>query len=275
MTIPRSAARAAVLSLLAAGNAWSAGHLWTGGYFGANAGGGIGRAGVRTSVESPGAYFMPQDIAQIGDAGRQTAASGLWTGGAQAGFNLQTGAIVYGLEADLDGFGMTASRTVSAMYDSSPGTAFTLEQSVRTDWLFTARPRIGVAASDFLLYATAGVAATRIKYSEKFTDTFNPALATESVAKTRLGWVAGAGCEYALSDRWSLKGEYLYADFGRFSDGSMLQIPAGLGDRFDHSIGLRVHLVRLGVNYRFGGSGVLHPAPGGVQDMRGAPIYFF
>jgi outer membrane immunogenic protein len=280
MTPSRWAACAVVLSLTPAGNAWSAGPYWTGGYFGANAGGGVGQADLRTSVEAPGAYFLPADIAQIGDSGRQKTTSNLWTAGLQAGYDYQVGAIVYGLEADLDGFGQKASRTVSEMYNSAPGVTFTLEQSVRTDWLFTVRPRIGLAVSDFLFYATAGVAETRIKYTEKFTDTFNPALATDSVSKTRIGWIAGAGCEYALNDRWSIKGEYLYADFGRFSNSSVLQMPAGLGDKFNHSIGLDAHIVRLGLNFRFDGGefGAGHPAARRVrrvEDMTNAPIYAF
>lgn len=276
MTASRSAAIAVILSLTSAGSAWSAGRLWTGGYLGANGGGGVGQADLRTSVQAPGRYFLPADIAQIGGIGRQTTDSNLWTAGLQAGYNYQAGAIVYGLEADLDGFGRKASRTVGARYGSAPGFSFALEQSVRTDWLFTVRPRIGLAVSDFLLYGTAGIAETRIKYTERFTDTFHPALATDSVSKSRVGWIAGAGCEYALNDRWSLKGEYLYADFGRFSDSSLLRSPA-LGDKFNHTISLDAHLVRLGLNFKFGGRalGAGHTAAWRNEDMTNAPIYAF
>ena len=50
---------------------------------------------------------------------------------------------------------------------------------------------------------------------------------------------------------WSLKAEYLYADFGKISTTSMLTAPPGKRDVFAHSATFNVHVVRLGLNYRF------------------------
>jgi outer membrane immunogenic protein len=285
MTITRSAAYLVGISLLAAGNAWAAVEDWTGIYGGATAGAGVAHADLRTSVKAPGNYFLIQDIQQIGDIGPMTAMTPLWTGGVQAGYNLQRGRMVYGVEADLSAFELKGSRTVTQRFNSDPGggTSFAIEQTVRTDWLLTVRPRVGVAVSDFFIYGTAGLAETRIKYTERYTDTFNPGLASDSTSKTKPGWTAGAGCEYAMNDRWSFKGEYLYADFGRVSGSSGLMIPAGLGDKFDHSVVLHTHLIRVGLNYKFGpyGFGLNHPAPAvkyktaHYEDPVDAPIYSY
>ena len=286
MTTSRLSACAVVISLVAAGNAWPAALDWSGAYAGVNAGGGVAHADMRTSVVPPGSYFEPQDISQIGDIGPMTSTHGLFTGGAQVGYNLQSGKIVYGLEADLNAFEMKGSRSVTQVYNSDPaGSSFVIQQTVRTDWLLTVRPRVGWAVSNFFIYGTGGLAVTRIKYAARFTDNFNPAtpaLETDSFSKTKAGWTAGAGCEYALNDRWSLKGEYLYADFGRIGDDPHLAAPPPNADEFDHTVSLHTHLLRLGLNFKFYGYefGLTHSAESTHRKWRyddpvDAPIYSF
>jgi len=71
------------------------------------------------------------------------------------------------------------------------------------------------------------------------------------MSETRIGWTVGGGAEYALRARWTLKAEYLYADFGKISTTSMLTAPPGKKDVFAHSATFNVHILRLGLNYRF------------------------
>lgn len=151
----------------------------------------------------------------------------------------------------MDTMHLSDSQRQTGAYNSSPTKTFSISQSFHTDWLATVRPRVGVTFDRLMVYGTGGVALTRFKYDEEFQDTFNPALASASLSQTRLGWTAGGGAEFLLREHWSIKGEYLYADFGRFSTTSMLTAPAGKLDRFDHSATFNVHLVRLGLNYRF------------------------
>ncbi|MGD4163772.1 outer membrane beta-barrel protein, partial [Xanthomonas citri pv. citri] len=88
-----------------------------------------------------------------------------------------------------------------------------------------------------------------------FSDVFS---ATESAAlrDTRLGWTAGAGSEYAFGGGWSLKAEYLRIDLSRASatstnlqNGSFFA-PSNV---FTHSVDIKSNIVRVGVNYKFGG----------------------
>jgi outer membrane immunogenic protein len=232
---------------------WSAPHRWTGFYVGVNAGAALGRSSLLSSVDSGSQanYFLPPDVAQIDGIGRQSGRPTGFTGGVQAGYNYQADSVVYGLEADFDAFDLSDSRTFSAPFNSNPATSFTLNQSVRTDWLFTLRPRIGLATDHFLLYATGGLAVTRLKYHEEYVDNFNPGSETGSFAKTKLGWTAGAGMEWALGNHWTLKGEYLFTDFNSATENSILAVPAGRNDQFDHSVSLTAHVVRLGLNYKF------------------------
>jgi len=69
-------------------------------------------------------------------------------------------------------------------------------------------------------------------------------LGVGSASDTRIGWTAGAGIEYALTNNWSVKTEYLYVDLGKFSCGAAV---CGVPTDVDY----RAHIARAGVNYKF------------------------
>lgn len=234
----------------ATGSAWTT-TRWDGPYVGVNTGGAIGDAALRAAVDPRTAgYFLTPDVAQLGDYGLVKASPLGFVGGAQAGYNVQVSSTVFGFEVDFDSLGLNDSRGVSAAYKSDPATSFHIQQTVRTDWLLTARPRVGYAFRDFLIYATAGLAMTRLKYMEQFTDTFNPAYSSDSFSRVMVGWTVGTGVEYMLREHWTVKGEYLYADLGSMPGRSSQAIPAE-GDQFIHTANLNVHLLRVGLNYKF------------------------
>jgi outer membrane immunogenic protein len=83
---------------------------------------------------------------------------------------------------------------------------------------------------------------------------YDSAVHIGSNSRTRLGWVGGGGVEVAVSSNWSVKGEYLYMDFGAYSYASPLVAPAGVaaGYSWTTNVYQRNQLVRLGINYRFG-----------------------
>ena len=144
------------------------------------------------------------------------------------------------------------SRSITTQYISAPGTFFTINQSIKTDWLFTARPRIGWASNNWLLYVTGGLAVTEIKYNNTFTDTFGGAFENGSISKTKAGWVVGGGVEYGLTRNWSVKAEYLYMDFGNVSSTGAMSAFGGLSfASLNHSADLKANVVRAGINYRF------------------------
>lgn len=97
----------------------------------------------------------------------------------------------------------------------------------------TARARFGYANGPWLLYATGGVAwaFTDISLGAAF-----------SLERPHVGYAVGAGVEYALSQNWSAKIEYLFADFGDAR--STINGPQVDAD-------LTMNIVRAGLNYRF------------------------
>jgi outer membrane immunogenic protein len=226
-------------------------------YVGANGGYAWGDSNVSTLVATPaGDYFVSSDISQIATSGQGRIHPNGGTGGIQAGYNWQAGNLVYGAEVDFDALDLNASRSITTEYLSAPGTFFTINQSTKTDWLLTARPRVGWAINNWLLYATGGLAVTELRFNNTFTDTFAPAFENGSVSKTKAGWVVGGGVEYGFMSNWSAKLEYLYMDFGNVSSSGVVfntgSVPPPL---LIHSADLKANIIRAGINYKFGWGG--------------------
>lgn len=240
--------------------AMAPGYNWTGFYVGGNVGGQWGSADPTTStVFSPAGYFASSSVPAVNTVGAQSVNSSSVTGGFTAGYNWQVNHAVLGLEGDINYFGFKGSATGSGIYPCCAPSAFTVSASVSADWLATIRGRIGfLAAPNWLIYATGGAAISEVKGNFVFTDNFF-AGASESgaVRDTRVGWTAGLGGEYAVGNGWSLKAEYLYVDLGRISTTSTNLTSATFGpfptSVNTHSVDLKSNIVRVGVNYKFGG----------------------
>jgi outer membrane immunogenic protein len=136
-------------------------------------------------------------------------------GGVQAGYNWQTGPWVFGVEGDIQATG--ADDTFAPWKFSNP-------------WFGTVRGRGGYAFNNVFFYGTAGLA-----FGELRGQTFG---LTES--HTDVGWSAGFGAEFGLTQNWSAKIEYLYVDL---ADSNFVVTGVSNGSRFG--------TLRAGVNYHF------------------------
>jgi outer membrane immunogenic protein len=256
-----------VVSSLASGSVLKADDF-KGFYLGGNAGGTVGSTGAATTtVFDSNGYFAPTSPAAIAIVGNQHLGPDGFTGGGQAGYNFQFGNMVIGGEIDFDSLRLTASASGTMAYPCCQLSTFTVNQTVQSSWMLTARPRIGYVHNHFLVYGTGGLAMTNLSYQEVFTDTFAAVHESGGIAKNVTGWTMGGGAEYQLARHWSLKGEYLYADFGKASTTSTnLTAPTPTGPAlralrptstaypsnvFTHSATPAAHIVRLGVNFRF------------------------
>jgi outer membrane immunogenic protein len=232
---------------------------WTGFYVGLNAGGAWNRSSATTTtVFDPAGYFSATSVPAIALVGNQRINSSGFTGGLTAGYNWQVSSAVLGIESDFNYFGVKGSASGSALYPCCAPMGFTVNSALSSDWLFTLRGRAGVLVTPaFLLYGTGGLAIANVKSNFLFTDTFIwTAHESASISTTRYGWTAGVGGEYALMNGWSVKAEYLYVDLGRVSTTSTnltdttTAFPTSV---FTHSVDLRSNIVRVGLNYKFGG----------------------
>ena len=230
---------------------------WKGFYLGGNAGGNLSRTdATTTTVFSPTGYFASSSVPAIAALSPQRPDSNGFVGGGQAGYNFQSGALVFGLEADIGAMTGSDTRTATGVYPCCAPTNFTLAQRMEHQWLFTVRPRVGATFGRALFYVTGGLAVTNLNYRATFTDTFATALETGRIDETKAGWTAGGGLEYQVRQHWSVKGEYLYADFGDETASSTnltaftppIAFPTNV---FTHTADLRSHIFRFGFNYRF------------------------
>ena len=210
---------------------------WTGFYLGANVGYGIGRNPSTTSF--PGFF----GISNPTESYMQVPAGAL--GGFQAGYDLQAGPMVFGIEGDWQ---WSAQHTSTCGFVCTDEGAVIAEQRLRS--FGTLRGRLGVSAGSSLLYGTAGLAWADVNTDINLTNTFNNLSDRASFHHTMSGWTAGGGIETAIGGNWTAKVEYLYADFGSVTD-------AFYSPTFAHvtqvTSDLHEHIVRAGINYRFNG----------------------
>lgn len=240
---------------------------WKGWYVGVYGGGTFNRSDVATStIYSSTGYLAQASVTAINTAGVQQIKPNGFKGGGTFGYNHQTGALVVGAELDFGAMNANEGVSSGATYPCCSLTRFTINQATKTRWLLTARPRLGVAVGNAMIYGTGGLAVTDVNYAATFTDTY--ANATESAAfkKNKAGWTLGGGAEFKIGSNWSVKGEYLYADFDSTSVTSTNLNATSIVNRpenvfapgvayptniFTHSSDLRINNVRFGINYHF------------------------
>jgi outer membrane immunogenic protein len=158
-------------------------------------------------------------------------------GGVTAGYNLQTGNVVVGVEVDW------SWGKVDGSSPSTPGFNCVGSCATEVTSIGTARGRLGYAFNNFLPYVTAGAAFTRYNASIG-----SPAVLAED-STTKTSFAGGGGFEVAFSRNWSGKVEYLYiSKLGDFAYDKIAcgAPPGNCFSRTDH-----IDMVRLGMNYRF------------------------
>jgi outer membrane immunogenic protein len=220
-------------------------------------GGTFGRLQVDTSpVFSPTGYFASTSTPAITAASNQTINTNGFSASGVIGYGHQWDNFYFGLEADYGSMPLSGSTTVTQTYPCCAPTAFTVTQTAKTSWMFSMRPRFGWVYHRFLVYGTVGADFTNVKYTALFTDTFATANESASIDETRPGWIVGGGGEYRLGHHWSIKGEYLYSDFGTATVPSAnltaftppIPFPTNV---FTHTVNPKASIVRAGVNFRF------------------------
>ena len=236
---------------------------WTGFYIGLNAGG-LWPSGSRSaSIFDPHAATDGGFIGAEFPGGLGSQSAG-FIGGGQAGYNWQTGAFVLGVETDFDG-------TTNSKSFNNVGTPFlgagvpailagdflSVNGKAALSWLGTTRARVGFVATPdnrLMIYATGGVAYGGGTSNFSVFDSTTGSFFTGSPSSTRVGWVIGGGVEYAITNNWTIKGEYLYADLGSSDFTTVGNAAAAVnfpGVFVASKISYNASIFRAGVNYKF------------------------
>jgi outer membrane immunogenic protein len=242
-------------------------YTWSGCYVGGSAGTNSGRSDGFTTT--PGSTSL--GISPIVPGGNIALASGVpvtnsfnlsgFIGGFQGGCNWQAGAWVLGIE----GYGSATNKSGQAgnaiTSISTPAGVLGFGASnveLQERWLVTARGRLGLAGwwgDRTMIYVTGGAAWAKIDSSAwALTSATGPISIGYQQSDWRSGWTVGGGLEYAVGYGWSVKGEYLYVDFGDWN--TFTNCPnigpgcPGAGV-YNLNVNLKDHIWRAGMNYKF------------------------
>jgi outer membrane immunogenic protein len=256
---------------------------WTGPYIGINAGYGFGKSQTN-------AFFRDAGMGTpLFASGARSKLNGV-IGGAQTGYNWQSGIWLIGLETDIQATNQRATKAYFCPSISCNPTLAGFDATVGTwhyqklDWFSTLRGRLGATVTpDALIYATGGAVVAGIShvgtiFGSSLTPLFDangnpvldangnpintttPAGAGFFTHTTKTGWVVGAGFEVHLAGNWTGKIEYLHLDFGRDSIDAanpLNQTPLAV------SLNSRItdDIVRLGLSYKL------------TSNASAAPVY--
>jgi outer membrane immunogenic protein len=146
--------------------------------------------------------------------------------GAEVGYDQDFGKFVLGGEADLQWTGMHGVITPGG--DTITG---------NVDYYATLRGRVGLPFDKFMPYLTAGTAFAH------FTETTTSLGGVTTSQQSVLGWTAGAGVAYAVTDAISLKAEYAYSDYGN--------VTYFAGTPVAETIHSSMSAIKVGVDFKF------------------------
>ena len=209
-------------------------------------------------------------------------------GGGQIGYNYQFHPMwVAGVEADIQAAGMTGNVSCllacgTRLIIVSPPTLTSAARVNFSDisagnklkWFGTLRGSVGFTGDKnwAWVYLTGGLAYGEVERSGSVSGTstngsgsiqYNTFTGAYDNSSIRVGWTIGAGVEGKLMGNWSVKAEYLYVDLGSVTDtfNTIYQTCGNGGCGTPGTVaGVRTdvskfheNIVRLGLNYRFGG----------------------
>ena len=134
-------------------------YRWSGVYFGGIVGTSWAQSDVTTSTIAPaGGYFNQGQANAINSEGAQTLRPSATTYGGEAGYDFQVARLVFGGVYDFSVMTMNDFKVSGTNYPNLAST-FAITQTIETNWLMTARARVGwISGRRLLIYGTAGIA---------------------------------------------------------------------------------------------------------------------
>ncbi|WP_134500938.1 outer membrane protein [Microvirga pakistanensis] len=201
---------------------------WTGFYVGGQVGYAWGESDTGLFVGTTPVVFTTSDDSDLDG----------FVGGVHAGYNVQFGSFVVGVEADIEAAGIDNDVTFTTAN-------FSIARSSEINFQGSLRARAGVAFDRALIYATGGLAFANFESSYEISDALG-VIGTDSFDETQWGWTLGAGVEYAFTNNLTARIEYRYTQFEEFSNTSTVLADAVAEEDLDF------HTVRVGVSYKFG-----------------------
>lgn len=254
-----------LLSFFAPTFADASSFTWQAPYIGGFVGGGFGNNHSSTStgsITSTSYFTTSPDINAVNNAGTWTKDPIAVMGGIQAGHDWVWKQAIYGIALDYSVLPLSSSNTTYNTYPDSSD-QYSIYTSMRTNWLFTLRGRLGYQAMlqlPSLFYFTGGMALSRLRISNSFSD--NTSIAGSggtNTSQNQIGWVVGVGAEVATFHHLSVNIEYLYINLPSVKNiSSISNSGSGFGisalsmtSPFTSTANFHASLLKIGLNYRF------------------------
>jgi outer membrane immunogenic protein len=210
---------------------------WTGFYLGGNLGYGVARNPSGSTLDDPRALTWPETF--------NVSPHGAF-GGGQIGYNWQAASNwVWGIEADIQASAQTDSTT--CVTGCIPG-AYQTHVSQKLPWLGTLRGRLGWTNGPALYYLTGGWALGKVTTDYAVNDISG--FDFHNFSHSQSGWTVGGGIETQLAGNWTAKVEYLFINLGSIAE-SFVYAPFP-ASTYAETSAIRNHVVRVGLNYKFG-----------------------
>jgi outer membrane immunogenic protein len=201
---------------------------WSGFYVGVYGGGGFGNHNLNNALGPAGFANFTINYDSTGAIG-----------GGEVGYNVQSGNIVVGVEAD--GFWSGIKGSDLTQFNAGNLPIFAIDTTKLKDGA-SFRARAGIAVDRLLLFFDGGWALGYLDHTN-----FVPGVGTEQFTVHRSGLAAGGGIAYAITNNLIGKFEYRYYDFGRFvrSNPTTGVLP--------YTVDSTYSVVTLGLDFKFGG----------------------
>jgi outer membrane immunogenic protein len=211
---------------------------WSGFYVGGFGGGGWGNHNVINSNgnATPFADYTATYNSQGG------------IGGGEAGYNLQSGSVVVGVEAT--GFWSNINGS-DAIAVSQGLLNFANIGSIDQDklrWGGTLRARGGVTVDRLMLFFTGGWAFGDILHTNT-----DPVNGVDQFTVHANGIVAGGGLAYALTDNLIGKIEYSWYNFNAYNRPALAATGLTPNGQLSYTTNTEYSIVTVGLDYKFGG----------------------
>jgi len=264
----------ACLSLLALGGASSAADLpapapvpyapvapvftWSGFYIGTHSGGIFTDNRIRTRGNAAG---NRDNIARDRRPAEISTEEADYFSGVQAGYNVQFGSFVVGVEADISYADVESFEGVRG----AGGNLSFFRQDL--DFFGTVRGRVGIAFENVLVYGTGGLAGADVTNRVAFLRDTDQAFQFRGRRdETVYGYAVGGGVEFLLPPSLSrfafigtllgasdvtVKAEYLYFDLGDETDVGVRAVPGVGRGSYTSNFETTGHIGRIGFNYKF------------------------
>jgi outer membrane immunogenic protein len=181
-------------------------------------------------------------LTDVGYSGHTFAASGVtgqvfhdnnltYKTGATLGWNRQTRLGVFGAETEFGWLDLNGTKL-------DPGTGSNTHVGLDSGLYGSITGRVGKNLGKALIYGKGGWTT----YSGDYLFTTQVSITAKKGLGLFQGYTAGGGVEYRVLPKWSVKGEYLYSDFGTQTLSQ---------NSFPFKENLATNTFSMGVNYRF------------------------